>query len=151
MTSVTQRFQNLDTNRNGHLDPHELFEVPEIADNPLVKRVISIFDTDGDGKVSFIEFLVGLAKLASGTEELAKIKFAFDVYDINRDGYISNGELFKVMKMMIGNNLSDKQLQQLVDRTIIEADANLDGKISFLEFQEMCSHMDIAEKLKIHF
>ena len=38
------------------------------------------------------------------------------------------------MKMMVGNNLNDVQLQQLVDRTIIKADEDLDGKISFDEF-----------------
>lgn len=36
--------------------------------------------------------------------------------------------------MMVGNNLNDVQLQQLVDRTIIKADEDLDGKISFDEF-----------------
>lgn len=30
---------------------------------------------------------------------------AFDVYDVDRDGFISNGELFLVLKMMVGNNL----------------------------------------------
>ena len=30
---------------------------------------------------------------------------AFKVYDVDRDGYISNGELFLVLKMMVGNNL----------------------------------------------
>jgi len=30
---------------------------------------------------------------------------AFKVYDIDRDGFISNGELFLVLKMMVGNNL----------------------------------------------
>ena len=30
---------------------------------------------------------------------------AFNVYDVDRDGYISNGELFLVLKMMVGNNL----------------------------------------------
>lgn len=80
--------------------------------NPLVKRVLSIFDTNGDGRVSFIEFLVGLSKLAAGTDEMQKTKFAFDVYDINKDGHISNGELFAVMKMMVGNNLNDQQVRQ---------------------------------------
>jgi serine/threonine-protein phosphatase 2B regulatory subunit len=27
------------------------------------------------------------------------------VYDMDRDGFISNGELFLVLKMMVGNNL----------------------------------------------
>ena len=39
-----------------------------------------------------------------------------------------------MLKMMVGNNLNDVQLQQLVDRTIIKADEDLDGKISFDEF-----------------
>ena len=39
--------------------------------------------------------------------------------------------------MMVGNNLSDVQLQQLVDRTIIKADKDFDGKISFDEFCEV--------------
>jgi serine/threonine-protein phosphatase 2B regulatory subunit len=47
------------------------------------------------------------------------------------DGYISNGELFMVLKMMVGNNLKDTQLQQIVDKTIINADKDGDGKISY--------------------
>jgi len=50
------------------------------------------------------------------------------VYDVNEDGFISNGDLFGVLKMMIGSNLNDVQLQQLVDRTIIKADTDGDGK-----------------------
>ena len=63
----------------------------------------------------------GLAALY-GTDEEKKIEFAFKIYDIDEDGYITNGELFTVLKMMVGQNLTDLQLQQLVDRTIIKAD-----------------------------
>lgn len=66
------------------LDPAEIFSVAELNENPLVQRVISVFDTDGNGTVSFIEFLVGLAKLASGTQEEHKINFAFNIYDVGR-------------------------------------------------------------------
>ena len=38
---------------------------------------------------------------------------------MDNDGYVSNGELFQVLKMMVGNNLKDTQLQQIVDKTII--------------------------------
>lgn len=50
---------------------------------------------------------------------------------MDRDGYISNGELFMVLKMMVGNNLKDTQLQQIVDKTIINADKDGDGKINY--------------------
>ena len=59
---------------------------------------------------------------------------AFKIYDIDKDGFIGNGELFQVLKTMVGNNLTDKQLQQIVDKTILYADKDGDGKISFDEF-----------------
>ena len=64
---------------------------------------------------------LGIASLY-GTDDDKKLQFAFNIYDIDKDGFISNGELFTVLKMMVGNNLTDLQLQQLVDRTIIKAD-----------------------------
>ena len=45
--------------------------------------------------------------------------FCFRIYDMDNDGFVSNGELFQVLKMMVGNNLKDTQLQQIVDKTII--------------------------------
>lgn len=36
--------------------------------------------------------------------------------------------------MMVGNNLKDAQLQQIVDKTIIYSDKDGDGKISYEEF-----------------
>lgn len=36
---------------------------------------------------------------------------------MDRDGFISNGELFLVLKMMVGNNLKEQQLQQIVDKS----------------------------------
>ena len=59
---------------------------------------------------------------------------------MDRDGFISNGELFLVLKMMVGNNLKDGQLQQIVDKTIMEADKDGDGKLSFEEFVQMVSN-----------
>ena len=88
--------------------------------------------------------------LSAGSSPQEKMRFAFQIYDINNDGYISNGELFTVLKMMVGNNLSDVQLQQLVDRTIIKADKDLDGKISFEEFADMVKDLDVIEKLTIN-
>jgi len=75
---------------------------------------------------------------------------AFKVYDIDGDGFISNGELFQVLKMMVGDNLNDVQLQQIVDKTILEGDEDKDGRISFEEFKGMITNMDeIHEKMSL--
>ena len=44
---------------------------------------------------------------------------AFRMYDVNNDGYISNGDLFKILKIMVGNNLTDTQLQQVSNTKLV--------------------------------
>lgn len=43
--------------------------------------------------------------VSSNSSKRNALVVAFKVYDVDRDGYISNGELFLVLKMMVGNNL----------------------------------------------
>ena len=105
--------------------------------------MIAIFDEDGGGDVDFQEFVMGLSAFSSKGNKEEKLRFAFKVYDIDRDGYISNGELFSVLKMMVGNNLKDIQLQQIVDKTIMEADKDGDGRVSFEEFTDMVESTDV--------
>lgn len=57
------RFKQIDEDNSGDLDPEEIFNVPELNQNPLVKRVISIFNKNKDGKISFGEFLSGTCPL----------------------------------------------------------------------------------------
>ena len=91
----------------------------------------------------------GLSAFSSKGNKEQKLQFAFKVYDIDRDGYISNGELFIVLKMMVGSNLKDQQLQQIVDKTIMEADLDRDGKISFEEFTKMVENTDVSMSMTL--
>ncbi|MCJ1320185.1 Calcineurin subunit B [Xylographa vitiligo] len=111
--------------------------------------MIAIFDEDGGGDVDFQEFVSGLSAFSSKGNKEEKLRFAFKVYDIDRDGYISNGELFIVLKMMVGSNLKDMQLQQIVDKTIMEADKDRDGKISFEEFTKMVENTDVSMSMTL--
>ena len=72
------------------------------------------------------------------------------VYDIDGDGYISNGELFTVLEMLVGNNLDHVQLQQIVDKTIRQYDCDGDGRISYEEFLvAVQSYRDFCKLLKV--
>ena len=84
---------------------------------------------------------------------------------MDNDGFVSNGELFQVLKMMVGNNLKDTQLQQIVDKTIILYDKVIwsstvkwdfsmlfqdnDGKISFEEFCQVVKNTDIHTRMVV--
>ena len=93
MKKLYKSFKRMDKDKSGDLDIEEFLSLPELNQNPLVRRVVMIFDKNKDGSISFEEFITGLSSLYSNDEE-AKLKFAFKVYDIDGDGYISNGELF---------------------------------------------------------
>ena len=146
MKILYQNFIELDQDQSAFIEPEEFFEVDEIQENPIVKRVISVFDKDQDGKISFFEFVMGLSALTDYSyNRLEKLKFAFQVYDTNGDGYISNGDLFASLKLFTGENLNDIQIQQVVDRTMLSVDKDLDGKISFDEFVDFVQDMRVYE------
>lgn len=93
--------------------------LPELQQNPLVQRVIDIFDQDGNGEVDFkgnsyrnysyflfrdltiifiveLEFIQGVSQFSVKGDKESKLRFAFRIYDMDNDGAISNGELFQV-------------------------------------------------------
>ena len=53
----------------------------------------------------------------------------------------------QVLKMMTGTNLSDLQLQQIVDKTVIALDKDSDGKISFEEFKTLVKARSTVAKM----
>ncbi|KAK1926490.1 calcium-dependent protein serine/threonine phosphatase [Papiliotrema laurentii] len=146
---LKKRFMKLDKDGSGSIDKDEFLQIPQIANNPLAHRMIAIFDDDGSGSVDFQEFVGGLSAFSSKGGREEKLRFAFKVYDMDRDGYISNGELYLVLKQMVGNNLKDQQLQQIVDKTIMEADKDGDGKLSFEEFTDMVASTDIVKQMTL--
>lgn len=48
-----KRFRKLDLDNSGSLSVDEFMSLPELQQNPLVQRVIDIFDQDGNGEVDF--------------------------------------------------------------------------------------------------
>lgn len=147
---MRKRFMKLDKDGSGEIDKQEFLSIPGISSNPLATRLMDVFDTDGDGRIDFEEFITGLSAFSGKSDNLTKLKFAFNIYDIDRDGYIGNGELFIVMKMMVGKNLQDEELQQIVDKTIMEADLDSDGKLNFEEFQKAVNTDSIANTLTLN-
>eukprot|EP00091_Calanus_sinicus_P022955 TRINITY_DN7552_c0_g1_i1.p1 TRINITY_DN7552_c0_g1~~TRINITY_DN7552_c0_g1_i1.p1 ORF type:complete len:137 (+),score=36.82 TRINITY_DN7552_c0_g1_i1:467-877(+) len=109
--------------------------MPELKENPIVQRVVQVFDADHSGELDFKEFVKGLAMFTmKNVDREKKLKFLFSIYDMDSDGLISNTELFTVLKMMVGSNLKDTQLQQIVDKTIVDLDKDQDGMINYQEF-----------------
>ena len=75
--STNRRFKKLDLDNNGALSVEEFMSLPELQQNPLVQRVIDIFDEDQNGEVDFKEFIQGVSQFSAKGTKSSKLKFVF--------------------------------------------------------------------------
>ncbi|XP_044291376.1 calcineurin B homologous protein 2-like [Varanus komodoensis] len=139
-------------------DKEDLQGLGELAVNPIGDRIIDAFFPDGRETTDFRTFARVLAHFRpvegpvssnSINSRLSKLKFAFQLYDQDKDGKISRGEMLQLLRMMLGLQVTDEQLECITDRTIQEADRDGDGAISFEEFAKSVEKLNIEQKMSL--
>ena len=129
-----EAFQLFDKNGDGTIQANELIEVMKsiniTATTEEILDMIKDVDTDGDGNISFDEFVVMMQK---GGDEDLELREAFNVFDKDKNGEIDREELKDVLKTLTGVSHSEAE----IDLMIKEADTNNDGKVNFQEFKKM--------------
>ncbi|EPY42954.1 protein phosphatase 3, regulatory subunit, partial [Angomonas deanei] len=130
-----KRFRTFDKKGTGVILKENLGCVPALASNPLVDRVLAVMTSEGQTGVRFADFAKAVSVLDSHAGREEKLRFTFKMYDMDNDGKISNKDLYETLRIMVGVNLTGVQLQQIVDKTFIEVDADRDGFINFEEFE----------------
>eukprot|EP00347_Sterkiella_histriomuscorum_P017614 403348664 len=152
---IYKRFQRLDFFKRGYVTVNDLMTIPDIDKNPLGERICKTFTAQASGgqngvhdknMIDFKEFVRALSifndkqtqqQNQQQNSEEEKIRFLFNVYDIDSDGLISQEELKQVLKQLVGTSLSDLQLQDIVEKTIQDLDQDGDGKLKFEEFKRI--------------
>ncbi|XP_038163890.1 calcineurin B homologous protein 2 isoform X2 [Cyprinodon tularosa] len=160
-----ERFQFLDKDNRGHLRPEDFEAVLELSENPIGDRIVEAFFKPGQETVDFPSFVRVLAHFRPteknrnrdkgqpdpANSRTQKLKFAFRLYDRDRDGKISRAELLQVLREMLGMQVTEEQLQSIAERAIQEADLDKDGAISFDEFRKSLEKVNIDHKMSIRF
>ena len=137
------------------VDVYKLFFPRGDAEN-FCNHVFRTFDTDKNGEISFVEFLLAINVTLSGTP-LEKLKYAFKLYDVDGNGIIDQGEMNRIVlsiyELMGEDHLSDDTTEPKYtpeERTRIifsQMDANGDGYLTEDEFVQGCEKDNELSKL----
>lgn len=111
---VRQRKDVLDC----ELTREEFAEAMSLKANSLfVEQMFQLIDQDGNGFVSFREFLDMIVIFSRGSPE-DKLKLMFDMYDVDKSGSLSRDEFCNMLKGMmelVNASVNPDQLDQLID------------------------------------
>lgn len=124
--------------------------------NQYAHYVFNTLDQDHSGLISFEDFVQNLSILSRGTME-EKLRWAFSLYDINGDGYITREEMtdivssvYDLMGKLAEPCIDDDTIKEKVDRIFQKMDKNQDGVVTLDEFLECCkTDKDISASMAV--
>lgn len=129
--SLYRRFCDLDRRRKGYISKGDLEMIPELAINPIGKRVTRRFQN-----VNFKDFCRLLSAFSQRASRETRIQLIFSTHDIDSDGFISRGDLHPALRELGGSSLSEEQIEALT--SLILPDQPLRG----LDFPTFASYFN---------
>ena len=145
--TIDKLFRSMDTDSDGKLRKQEVkvgyksIFGKDLSDED-VDDLYAHVDMNGDGIIEYSEFAV-----AAINEDILlrdeNLKKAFSFFDKDKDGFISRGDLVKVMASFGGKSVDGS----IIDKIMNQIDTDDSGRIDFDEFRaSMFSTADLTEE-----
>lgn len=131
----------------GELDKKKFLQVykeffPTGKAETFATEVFKMFDTDGSGKIDFVEFLVAISTSSSG-DIRKKLSMAFNLYDTSNNGRIEKKEMIKLLNAIYDlygekNRKGENDPKERTEAIFRKMDTNYSNTLDEKEFIEGC-------------
>ncbi|XP_037789559.1 dual oxidase-like [Penaeus monodon] len=109
-------------------------------DDIFVRRMFNIVDKDGDGRISFQEFLDTVVLFSKGSTD-DKLRIIFDMCDNDRNGVIDKTELSEMLRSLVEiaktNTVSDEEVEELINGMFSSSGINHKESLTYDDFKLM--------------
>ncbi|ESO81905.1 hypothetical protein LOTGIDRAFT_207486 [Lottia gigantea] len=148
---VQNQFNNLAGNE-GHITYKRFKSVLKIKESFFAEKFFDFFDNDGDEKIQLFELMDGLRTLTRGSTT-DKIRFLFNLYDLDGNGHIDIDELKTVLQSCVNESslkMSEIDVDRLTEVLFDSADTDCSGEITFEKLQTVLEqHPEVMKNLTI--
>ncbi|XP_058001817.1 calcineurin B-like protein 10 isoform X2 [Hevea brasiliensis] len=124
-----------------------------IIDDGLIHKVFDLFDEKKNGVIEFDEFVHALSVFHPCAPLEEKIDFAFRLYDLRQTGFIEQEEVRQMVIAILMEsdvNLPEELLDDIIEKTFVEVDADKDGKISKDEWKAfVIKHPSVLKNMSL--
>ncbi len=121
-----RRFRSLCKNPEG-LSRSDITARPHFRANPYVMRLFGMMPKNEFGEVTFETFVTTAALFRPGKDVNQKLKFIFDLFDLDMDGSLSADDIADVLKI-IQPDVADEERKAMVDKCVADVMAKVGGK-----------------------
>uniref|UniRef100_A0A8C8XWP9 Calcium and integrin-binding family member 2 n=3 Tax=Felidae TaxID=9681 RepID=A0A8C8XWP9_PANLE len=120
-----------------HVPMSLIIQMPELRENPFKERIVEAFSEDGEGNLTFNDFVDMFSVLCESAPRELKANYAFKIYDFNTDNFICKEDLTRTLARLTKSELDEDEVVLVCDKVIEEADLDGDGKLGFADFEDM--------------
>ncbi|KAG8516433.1 Calcium and integrin-binding family member 2 [Galemys pyrenaicus] len=142
-----------------HVPMSLIVQMPELRENPFKERIVEAFSQDGEGNLTFNDFVDMFSVLCEAAPRELKASYAFKIYgdgrprgrwdalaagragpwpaDFNTDNFICKEDLERTLARLTKSELDEDEVVLVCDKVIEEADLDGDGKLGFADFEDM--------------
>ena len=97
------RFNYLDRNECGHLTFNEFQMIPEFHSNPFSRLILEYLERKtGYELINFACYLEFLSLFSAKTDKVKRVRYLFDIFDLNRNGQLCADVLHRLSGLMGG-------------------------------------------------